>query len=69
MKKHIRNLLLLFMLIISPFVVQEVAAQPPPPPPQDIPLDGGLTFLIIAGAAYGARKLYKKQKEEEKENI
>ncbi len=38
--------------------------QPSPPPPQDIPIDGGLFLLIAAGAAYGARKLYKQQKEE-----
>lgn len=38
-------------------------AQPPPPPPQDIPIDGGLLFLLIAGAIYGGRKFYKNKKD------
>jgi hypothetical protein len=27
------------------------------------PIDGGLTLLLLAGAAYGGRKVYKKVKE------
>ncbi len=41
-----------------------LSAPPPPPsgspgcwPPPCIPIDGGVTFLIAAGAAYGAKKL------------
>ncbi len=46
-------------------LVQVAAAQPPPPDPKPIPIDGGLAFLIIAGAAYGARKIYKQRKQED----
>jgi hypothetical protein len=28
--------------------------------PQDVPVDGGITLLAIAGAAYGYKKLNKK---------
>jgi len=65
MKKVLPAILLIFALMILPFSIKDASAQPPPPPPQDIPIDGGLSLLIIAGAAYGARKLYKQQKEEQ----
>jgi hypothetical protein len=29
--------------------------------PQDVPVDAGLSFLIGAGIAYGAKKLYSKK--------
>jgi hypothetical protein len=30
--------------------------------PPATPIDGGLSFLLIAGGAYGAKKLYSKRK-------
>jgi len=33
-------------------------------PPPCIPIDGGISLLIAAGAIYGGRKLYKTKKEE-----
>ncbi len=33
-------------------------------PPPCIPIDGGISLLIAAGAIYGGRKLYKNKKEE-----
>ncbi len=38
--------------------IQSAIGQPPPPPPQDIPVDGGLLFLFIAGLIYGGKKFY-----------
>jgi len=45
------------------------AAPPPPPPPPPpcwpppcIPIDGGVSILIVAGALYGAKKSYDKFK-------
>ena len=64
MKKTLSVLLLVLTLLILPILVKDASAQPPPPPPQDIPIDGGLFLLIAAGATYGARKLYKQQREE-----
>ncbi len=66
MKKILLTITIVFTLLVFPGLVKDAAAQPPPPPPQDIPIDGGLFLLIAAGATYGARKLYKQQKEEKK---
>jgi hypothetical protein len=30
---------------------------PPPPPPSGVPLDGGVSLLLAAGAALGAKKV------------
>jgi hypothetical protein len=65
--------LLSFIFIIG-FTAFCVALPPPPPPPGGgdepgcwpppcIPIDGGISLLIAAGAVYGGRKLYSKQKE------
>ena len=38
---------------------------PPPPPPAgpvQTPLDGGIILLAVAGAAYGAKKVYNNKK-------
>lgn len=31
-------------------------------PDNDVPIDGGISLLIVAGSAFGARYLYKKTK-------
>lgn len=62
MKKKL-TLLLLLVFILAPFFLNTALGQPPPPPPKPIPLDGGLTLLIAAGIAYGAKKLHSAQKE------
>lgn len=46
------------------------AGPPPPPaggtpdcwPPPCVPIDGGISLLIAAGAIYGGKKLYNKTK-------
>lgn len=42
------------------------AANPPCWPPPCIPIDGGIGFLVVAGAALGVKKIYdhKKSKSE-----
>ena len=45
-------------MMCSPIFIENVNAQPPTPPPLEIPIDGGLFFLLIAGMAYGAKKLH-----------
>lgn len=71
MKKTITFLILFAILLIAPIVTDTAIAQPPPPPsPEAIPIDGGLGFLLAAGMAYGARKLYKKKgTESESDNL
>lgn len=34
-------------------------------PPPCVPIDGGISFLIVAGAAYGAKKLKDSRKKTE----
>lgn len=61
LKKHILTLILTAVNLV-------IFAGPPPPPPPGvgpacwpppcIPIDGGITLLMVAGAAYGAKKLY-----------
>ena len=54
-KKASFFLLLLFPLIM---IAQDTGLPgPPPPPPPGLPIDGGLLFLLIAGVAYGVKKI------------
>jgi hypothetical protein len=62
MKKHLITLLLFLVAAMSAF------AQDLPPGEsglfeevQDIPVDGGLGFLLVAGIGYGIKKLYSKK--------
>lgn len=67
MKNRVLKIFFIILFFMAfPFFIENADAQPPPPPPEPIPLDGGLTLLIVAGAVYGAKKLYNQQKEEEK---
>jgi hypothetical protein len=60
----------IFLLLSQNYLL----AQPPPDPitgcwpPPCVPIDGGVSFLLIAGAAYGGKKIYdnaRKSKREE----
>jgi len=56
----------LFTLVVIGllFVAQYAHAQPPPPPtPTDVPIDGGLSLLIAAGAALGGKKAWEARKQ------
>lgn len=74
MKKFTFTLIALFCMLTA----NEVAAQPPGPggggtvtpgcdTPGCIPIDGGLSWLLIAGTVYGGKKLYKANKTENEE--
>jgi len=64
-----RNFIILTVLtalfILGPEFMQSAIAQPPPPDPTAIPIDGGLSALIAASMAYGAKKLHNKRKQSE----
>lgn len=45
------------------FVLQPQLFAAPPPPP-GVPIDGGLSFLVVAAVGYGATKFHKKEAEE-----
>lgn len=57
-----KNILLLVILLL--LVVPAVFAQDPPPPaqpPVQLPIDGGLVALVLAGLFYGVKKSLKKK--------
>ena len=65
MQKKFFFLLFCFITIGSSFSFSQgppPAATCPDPPCAPIPIDGGVSFLLIAGAAYGAKKVYKSKK-------
>jgi hypothetical protein len=43
----------MFELLESPYIPQGAMDNPPPP---EVPLDGGLTALLVAGAGLGYRR-------------
>ena len=66
MKLTLLTIIFLLILLVSPIFINSAIGQPPPPPPQDIPIDGGLSLLIVAGMAYGAKKIYSSEKNSQK---
>jgi hypothetical protein len=40
------------------FIIGIALAQAPTPLTTQVPIDGGLSLLLAAGAAYGAKKVY-----------
>ena len=70
----------LFFTLLTIVAFQFAAeAQPPNPgggggtstpncfPPPCVPIDGGLSWLLLAGTVYGGKKLYKAKKEHHEE--
>lgn len=65
-----RPILKLIFLLFSLSVMNEVLAQGPPGPPTGgpggpgcwpppcVPIDGGISVLLVAGALYGGKKIY-----------
>jgi hypothetical protein len=47
-----------FFLLLLPILMLPQALPPaPPPPPPSAPIDGSLLVLILAGLAYGIKKI------------
>ncbi len=60
-----------FLLSVLLLACMWVVAQPGNPgrdPDTEIPIDGGVSLLVAAGVAYGAKKAYDKRKKS-KENV
>ena len=51
------KIIFLFALSFTAFATIVLAQIDPTPPPAMIPVDGGVGFLLAAGAAYGVKKL------------
>ncbi len=54
-----KNLNILFSIVVMFMVVVPALAQGAPPA---TPIDGGLSLLLIAGGAYGAKKILDNKK-------
>lgn len=61
-RKILTYLCCMLMLFMGVSVFAEMGPPPPQnqPPPQGLPIDGGLSYLFIAGAAYGIYAIRKK---------
>jgi len=61
MKKHVLKSIILLVVMIVPSLLM---AQPAPDDPNDtfVPLDGGLSILLGAAAAYGSHKIKEHRK-------
>ena len=76
MKKLLKPLLFTTLFFSLMLLAQVTFADPPLPPsehgstgnqtPAGAPIDGGLGILLALGVGYGAKKLYKSRKTEEK---
>ena len=64
MKVVVKRLWVIFATMCMLCVTAYAQIPPPPPPagpPVQTPLDGGVILLAVAGAAYGAKKVYNKK--------
>jgi len=62
-----KSLLLTIGVFFATGVISTILASvPPPPAPTIIPIDGGVSFLVVACAGYGAKKIHDYRKGKEK---
>ena len=57
--KKILRILCILMITSLPVLAQEEELAAEGPSMGDVPLDGGLSLLLAAGAAFGGRRLYR----------
>ncbi len=64
MKKFIRILFILMIASMPVLAQEELGSESGEPPAMgDVPVDGGLSLLIAAGAAFGSRRLLRGARE------
>ncbi len=73
MTKFLKSSLIMTIALIA-FSITIVNAQTDPPPDDPsgsdpaLPVDGGLSLLLAAGAAYGGRRVYRLQQSAKKDS-
>ena len=60
MNKIIRILCIILITSLPVVAQEELGSETGGPDPGAVPVDGGLSLLLAAGAAYGGRRLYRK---------
>lgn len=52
---------ILFLIVSFVCAAQETGNPPPPmpPPPPGLPIDGSVTFMLVAGLIFGAYKIHR----------
>ena len=70
-KLFIAAALLIIAINFTPAIVHAQPEGPSDPDeePTEVPFDGGISILVAAGVAYGVKKKYDQQKQQEKEEI
>lgn len=61
MKAITKILFVCALVLASSLAVYAQGPPPPPPSPAAVPIDGGLSLLLAAGAGLGARKMWKQK--------
>ena len=56
-------LIVVFLLTFTTGVMAQPDDNGEDPPPNDIPIDGGLAFLLAAGVGYGVKKVRDSRKQ------
>lgn len=62
----LKTLLTTLIIVCCLMYAPSLSAKPgdPGPDPDGVPLDGGVSILVAAGIAYGAKKAYDKRKKD-----
>lgn len=65
----VRTLLTAVVLVCALSYAPSLKAQPDPggDPDTEVPIDGGVSLLVAAGVAYGAKKAYDKRKKNQQD--
>ena len=50
---------ILFLIVSFVSAAQETGNPPPPIPPPGLPIDGSVTFMLVAGLIFGVYKAHK----------
>jgi hypothetical protein len=69
MTKFNKHNICITLLLLLCMALPMITLAQGPPDPEDTPIDGGLSLLLAAGAAYGVKKYRDGKKADEPETI
>lgn len=56
-----RSTIVVFIFLVLNAELLFASPPPPPPPPPGLPIDGGLSFLVLSGVIYGVYEALKRR--------